>query len=164
MSIATYLPDDQIKLGSNFIILVGPPGSGKSSFAKEIADTDASWVIVSPDVIREEVNKDASDQSNSIEVFRIVYENLERYLDDGYNVIYDATNCRSIYRIKILNAIKKYANKIVCLVSSASMSDCLAQNNKRSRVVPEDVIERMYFTLKKHPPTLNEGYDIIARF
>lgn len=164
MSINMYLTPDEVKLGSNFIILVGPPGSGKSSFAEEIKKTDDSWIVVSPDKIRESINGDASDQKNNVEVFKVVYQNLEDYLSDGYNVVYDATNCRAVYRVKILNAIKKYTNKCVCLVSSTSISECFERNAARNRVVPEDVIERMYFTLKKHQPTLSEGYDVIARF
>lgn len=154
-----------LEKGKNFFMLVGPPGSGKSTMAKQLQDSeDANTIIVCPDDIREELSGDATDQSRNVEVFEKVYERLVMHLDSGFNVIYDATNCRSNYRFKILNTIKPHANKIVCLMSTTSIVECINRNSQRDRFVPERVIENMYFTLKKHPPTLFEGYDMIVAF
>lgn len=146
------------------VIMCGPPGSGKTTLAKRIADTRPNYYIISPDDIREELTGDPNDQSKNIEVFDKVYNRIGLYLDQGCNVIYDATNCRSNYRTRILDACANCSNKIIALVSTVPIYKCIQQNENRERHVPEDIIEKMYFTLRKHPPTLFEGFDILIRF
>lgn len=157
------LSEKQLVCGGNLVILVGPPGCGKSTYAKDLAMSDNNWVIVSPDDIRSEVTGDAGDQTQNTLVFSKVYKDIIESLNRGFNVIYDATNCRSAYRHKILDLVDGHTNKIVCVVFTTSISDCLRHNAQRDRNVPENVIERMYFTLKKHPPTIFEGYDAIVK-
>ena len=62
--------------GANLVILVGPPCSGKSTFAKELAKEDHNWIIISPDTIREEITGNIHDQSKNTLVFDRVYNDL----------------------------------------------------------------------------------------
>ena len=150
--------------GGILVMLVGPPGAGKSTIAENIKNEYMNFEIVCPDKVREEVTGDANNQSRNTEVFGKVYNKLIELLADGSNVIYDATNCRSIYRYKILDVCKDYFKKVICVVVTTNIGDCLERNRTRyERNVPEDVIENMYFTLKKHPPTIFEGYDAIFK-
>ena len=150
--------------GGIFVIMVGPPGSGKTTIATKL-ESDYGFVRICPDDIREEITGNASNQDRNEEVFAKVYSRLSEYLNQGFNVVYDATNCRTAYRFKILNVVQGLTDKIICMVSTTSIGDCLERNkNRYERNVPEDVIERMYFTLKKHPPTIFEGYDVIVGF
>lgn len=153
-----------LKKGSNFIMMVGPPGAGKTKIADDICNQFENFTIVSPDKIREEITGDMRNQGQNDIVFGEVYIRLKTKLDEGFNVIYDATNCRTTYRYKILDVVRGHTEKIICVMSTTPMSECLRRNDERDRFVPEDVIERMYFTLKKHPPVIFEGYDAIVRF
>lgn len=148
--------------GGILLMLVGPPGSGKSTFANELKQAE-NWVVISPDDIRDELIDGEYDKTHNVMIFSRVYSELVENLDKGFNVVYDATNCRNVYRHKILDVVSGHTNKIVCVVFTTSISDCLRHNAQRDRNVPENVIERMYFTLKKHPPTIFEGYDAIVK-
>lgn len=153
---------------SYFIMLVGPPGCGKSTFAELLKNRDPNnrWIIISTDAVREEVCGvgHRSDMSRDREVFKHVFERIENGLKSGDNVIYDATNYLIRYRINIMKVASKYATKKLCMVSSLPLSKILMQNANREYSVPEDVVERMYLNLRSHQPTLSEGYDAIARF
>lgn len=149
--------------GGIFIMLVGPPGAGKTSYANKIKKKYMNFEIISPDEIRKELTGNANDQSRNQEVFDKVYSRIAAYLSEGYNVVYDATNCRTAYRTKVVDFCSELATHMVCVIFTTSVSTCIQRNNERSRVVPEDVIENMWFTLKKHPPTIYEGYDAIFR-
>lgn len=159
-----FLNNLDLEHGGNLIIMVGPPCSGKTTVAEKIINEFDNFIVVSPDKIREEVTGSMNNQSQNEVVFGRVYNQLNTYLENGQNVIYDATNCRSTYRYKIIDVCKDHAYKIICLMSTTPISECIRRNNKRNQFVPEDVIEKMYFNLRKHPPIIFEGYDLIARF
>lgn len=145
-------------------MLVGPPGSGKSTLAEQIRTEQMNFEIVCPDDIRKELTGDASDQDHNTEVFTKVYGRISMCLNEGSNVIYDATNCRSTYRYKIIDVARKAGcKKIICICMTAPIGECLEWNRNRDRVVPEKVIENMYFALRKHPPTIFEGFDAVIK-
>ena len=89
---------------SKFIMMVGLPGSGKSTVADKYYP-NAVWV--SSDAIREELWGDASDQRNP----EVVFEEMERRtleaLNDYHDVVYDATNLHSRTRKKLVTSIKR---------------------------------------------------------
>ena len=164
MNINDYVTPRDVVQGGVFIIMVGPPGCGKSTIAEKIVNTYSNFVIVSPDDIRKELLGNERVQKHNDEVFAVVYKRLSTYLNEGRNVIYDATNCRTTYRLKILDFCRPIAKKVICLVSTVPMSECLRRNKTREYNVPESVIERMYINLTRHSPTVFEGYDVIIRF
>ena len=149
--------------GGIFIMLVGPPGAGKTSYAERLKKKYMNFEIISPDEIRKEMTGDEHDQSHNVEVFGKVYSRISTYLAEGYNVIYDATNCQSNYRTRILDYCSKDAKIIFCINFTTSIAMCIDRNRSRSKPVPEEIIENMWFSLKKNPPTIFEGYDAIFK-
>lgn len=163
MDINIGLSSEEIFNGGNLIMLVGPPGSGKSTLARTIQSDFINFEIVCPDDIRQEITGDATNQEHNKEVFNKVYSRIAAYLNNGSNVVYDATNCRPIYRQKVITAMRESCKKIVCVCMTTPISDCLTNNHGRDRNVPENVIENMYFSMRKHPPTIFEGFDAIVK-
>lgn len=155
-----------LRRGSNIIMLVGPPACGKTTFASEIMSdySDIEWAYISPNGIRKQFVKDGAESISSKMVFDKVYKDIEAALKDGKNVIYDATNCNKQYRKKIMRFIDDKCNQAVCLVSAATLTDCLRRNGTFSRPMKEDLIERIYIELWSNPPDISEGYSMIATF
>jgi predicted kinase len=165
-----YFTENELAAGSIFIMLVGAPASGKTTFAnnlaKEYSNTDYGFKIVSPDNIRRELGFLEYRREDNSKVFAIVYNKLTELLDDGENVIYDATNCNRKDRNKIMHVVEGFYNKSVCLVSETNFLTCCNRNTQRSEEykVPQDILERMYLSLMNNPPHIFEGYDVIGRF
>lgn len=77
-----------------FVMMVGLPASGKSTYAKELAE-EMKAVICSSDAIRKELYDDENSQNNNEEVFKLLHSRIKECLREGKNVIYDATNINS---------------------------------------------------------------------
>ena len=147
---------------NKFYMLAGLPGSGKSSLAKKIteeADRHAETVLIGSDRIREELFGDASVQDDPDRVFGLMRARTLKALKSGRDVIYDACNVSSKRRRVFLQNLKKLDCEKVCIITGTPFDLCLARNAARHRVVPEEVIERMYTTWKT--PAFFEGWDDI---
>ena len=80
---------------AKLILPIGISGSGKSYiYNKDYKDC----IQVSPDLIREELTGDISNQSRNKDVFRIAFERVDEYLNKGQDVFFDATNVNKSQR------------------------------------------------------------------
>ena len=73
-------------------ILIGLPGSGKSTYCKEKRESNSNSVYLSSDKIREELYGNESIQGNPAEVFTLMQSRAIEALKNGIDVFYDATN------------------------------------------------------------------------
>ena len=85
-----------------FVMMVGLPASGKSTYVKELAE-EMRAVICSSDAIRKELCGDENSQDNNEEVFKLLHSRIKECLKKGVNVIYDATNINSKRRRAFLS-------------------------------------------------------------
>ena len=149
----------------NLYYLVGLPGSGKSTYAKDIAKENGA-IHLSSDEIREKYGYDGGDASKHNDVFTEMFNDTLHYLSSGRDVIYDATNVKYKDRISFLdklrdNGISDDINK-KCIVMATPVVECKKNNHKRERIVPEEVIDRMYKSYQ--PPYYSEGWDSIEYY
>ena len=80
---------------ARLILPIGISGSGKSYiYNKDYKDC----VQVSPDLIREELTGDISNQTKNKEVFKLAFERVDEYLNKGQDVFFDATNVNKSQR------------------------------------------------------------------
>lgn len=83
---------------SRLILPIGISGSGKSYiYNKDYKDC----VQVSPDLIREELTGDISNQTKNKEVFKLAFERVDEYLNNGKDVFFDATNKERVLQTNI---------------------------------------------------------------
>lgn len=151
-----------------FIMLIGLPGSGKSTWAESfIRDRPDGWfkgdfpefAYHSSDAIREELFGDEEDQTHNVEVFEEMRKRVKRDLSDGKSIIYDATNLSKRRRIAFLREIKSFNVVKQAILFITPYKQCLAQNAKRNRVVPDHAMRKMYMSFE--PPHFSEGWDSI---
>lgn len=142
---------------NKLIMMVGLPGSGKSTVAKELSNKEDA-VLHSSDDLREELFGDADNQDNNELIFQELHGRVSRDLQKGRSVVYDATNASYKKRKAFLEGLKMECYK-ECYMVAAPYEKCLRQNSRRSRKVPEKVIEKMYLGI--FIPQYFEGWDHI---
>ncbi len=143
-----------------FIVMVGLPGSGKSTIAKEIADKNPNTIILSSDTYRETLCGDVTDQSKNELVFNTLYRDLMFYLMQGKNCIFDATNVTMKDRKRVLEVVKNLAvNKIAYFVDTPH-DECWERDKNRERTVGFGVIHK--FLCRFQFPQKFEGFDQIV--
>ena len=150
---------------AKLILPIGISGSGKSYiYNKDYKDC----VQVSPDLIREELTGDISNQSKNKEVFKLAFERVDEYLNKGQNVFFDATNVNKGQR---KNFTDKYIDTDVEVISDVEVIYVILPANidlswKRIRKDIRDNKNRSdvpYFALvrqkEQYDKTLELGFD-----
>jgi predicted kinase len=142
-----------------FIMLVGIPGSGKTTYAECYMKRYESTKHISSDAIRKELYGDENCQEDHNKVFTIMRDRTLEALRNGYDVLYDATNVSRKNRKSILDQLPPYVTK-ECMIIWASIEDCIKRDAARERTVGEDVI--MKIVKRFEAPWYDEGFDRIA--
>ena len=137
----------------NLIVLRGCPGAGKSTWIKE---NGLEQYTLSPDNIRmlasapilTETNTDATiSQENETYVWSLLYELLEKRMQNGDFTIIDATHSRSTDFSRYNSLCESYRyRKYVVSFTDVPKEVCIERNHNRDayKKVPDDVIEKMY--------------------
>lgn len=143
------------------IMLVGIPGSGKTTYAMEFLKLNMKTVYLSSDKIREELWGDESVQGDNNEIFTLMQNRAIEALNNGMNVIYDATNVTRKDRSYIISLCPEFV-KIEAHIIWAPIETCIERDAARDRTVGKAVIDKM---LKRfQPPFYDEGFDEIEVF
>lgn len=157
-------------------ILIGNIGSGKSTFAKEYAEK-ANAIIFSSDKIRKNlfeenvIQNDHSFKENQI-VFEILYQKIAESMQEGCNIIFDATNLTCKDRKTILDLGKEYKYKIIGRLFLLNDEECERRvinrqnTDKESHYIedPMSVIKRYSEKLKNNMPKFEEGFTQIVTY
>ena len=154
---------------NELLVLIGCPGSGKSTFAKKLCKENKNCIHVSRDDIRFSlIDPDKEEYfSKEDEVFRIFTNKISNALKQkDVFVIADATHINPASRSKLVHNLDIDLNTINInyIFFNASLEDCLKNNEKRKGTkfyVPRDVIRRMHFQLEE--PTMEELNHIAKR-
>lgn len=146
------------------IMTIGLPGSGKSTYAKNIEITNPDGrttrpVIHSSDALRKELYGDEAIQGDNGKLFNELHVRIKRDLSSGKDVVYDATCLKKKTRIQFISELKNINCEKYCICFATTFDACLHNNNQRERKVPVDVIKRMQMSFA--PPDFNEGFDYI---
>lgn len=142
---------------TEFIMLVGLPASGKSTYAEKLKKE--GYNVHSSDAIREELTGDVNTQDKNTEVFSILHSRIKDDLKSGISCVYDATNMSMKRRKAFLDSIKKYECYKKCVLFVAPVETCKDRNDNRDRKVPNEAFDKM---LRQFDiPMKYEGWDEI---
>ena len=140
------------------IVLGGLPASGKSTYAEMLVES-GKFQRVCPDLIRKAFYGDENIQGDGKRVFNTAFHDLKEYGSIGANVIFDATNINANRRKELVKSMRGYFDIIIFKWFKTPLDICKDRNAKRDRVVPEEVLKRMWFNFEV--PTMEEGWDYI---
>ena len=140
------------------ILMVGAPGSGKTTAAKKISEKLGNIPVVSSDKVRETLYGNEATQGKSADVFKEVFRLVNENLDKEYICILDATNCEQWARWSAI--AHTLPNRVIYIMMEENADILKERNAARDRKVPEKVINRMLRSLKNHYPTEEEAKNL----
>ncbi len=138
------------------VLLIGLPGSGKSTWAS------GKKGVLSSDALRELLADDPDNQNIHALVFRVMRDLLKHRLKLQRPVTYiDATNLTPKDRRPYIKLASSFDAGIEAVFFDVPTEECIRRNRGRERIVPDDVIRAMAKRLV--PPDLKEGFSKILQ-
>jgi predicted kinase len=151
-----------------YTMLIGVPGSGKSSWRQANAGPDS--VIISSDDIIEDIAKQRGQTYSEVFSEVIDYatdlmaENIKMALANGQDVIHDQTNLRANTRVKKLRGVPDSYKKVAVFFPTPDQEELTRRlNSRHGKTIPDNIVKNMCDTIQM--PTRAEGFDqiIIAK-
>ena len=152
------------------ILLIGLPGSGKSSLTGSMQRSCSNLIVISTDAIRAKLFGNEAVQGEWLLIWREVGQQFQQAAQriqqgGGKTAIYDATNAKRSHRKEVIALARSIGfTHITFLWLDVPLSLCLQRNQQRDRQVPEEVIHRMYRQLSDAPPSLREGIECLIQY
>lgn len=151
-------------------VLIGLPGSGKSTWADFFMGFDPPYGLIATDRIRAQLYGNEAIQGNWGVIWAEVTAQFDCHVEriragTWGGSLYDATNTRRRDRRLVIQTARQAGfNTIFGMWLDVPLATCLARNQSRSRQVPPVVIERMARQLTGAPPHWREGFTGLFRY
>lgn len=151
----------------DFIVLVGYPCSGKSSWTKMYCEKNPNTIVISLDdtILKhysiEDYNNNIFDHKRMEKI--MIQEMLTSIKESKSNIIIDKTNCTIKSRNRVLATVNNSKYKITCNVFHVDQETFIERNNERfndtGKYIPLSTF--YFFSSIYEQPTYNEKIDVI---
>ena len=157
MNTSSSLPPPLVIPPESLVVLAGPAGSGKSTFARRhFLPTQ----IVSSDALRGWVSDDEGNQRVSATAFRLLYTLVHMRLRLRRLTVVDSTALAARSRRDFVRVARRYGVPVVLILLVADRALCLERDARRRRQVGAAVIDRQLAALAAALPRVEqEGFD-----
>ncbi len=136
-------------------MLIGIPGSGKSTYAQTLGKP-----VLSLDGIRQELYGDERELGSARETDRVLRERLEKLARAGEDAVLDATHVSAQRRSRMIRLARRLGyDRIVGVWFRTPIGVCLKRNRERPNALPDFVLFKMQKDLNRQPPAVEEGFD-----
>jgi predicted kinase len=142
-----------MKKNSQILILIGAPGSGKSTFARYFIRTEENWMRLCRDDFRAMNFTGALLSKYEENLISDVFDAaIETLLVKKYSVLLDATHCRAEYLnhyIEKFGALADISFKVFECGTDELIARCTKRHAETGRYIPENVIRRFVNDLEE---------------
>lgn len=157
------------------VALIGPPGAGKSTLARQLAAGLPDAVVLSLDATRAALSPhgDEADQAVTETAVHAWHAAIDVELARGRTVIADATSAVAAHRQQLLALAAEHDAPTTAVVVLPSLEEVQARNATRpakpgacgySRRVPAEIVAAMHATITAEVSTLAaEGWGAVRR-
>ena len=147
-------------------LLIGPPGSGKTTMSKLMAPL-LNAEVLSTDFIRKELYGDETCQGEWSEIENRLHSQLKEFVNQGKSVLIDATHAKRPWRLSYTQRIElSQPVEWIGWWMKTPLDICLDWNASRNAKVPEELIHRFNAALshKYFCPERAEGFSVVVEF
>jgi len=149
----------------SLILLVGPPGCGKTTYIKTMDEAKESFVVSRDEIVMElGGSKSYLENWRNVdqkEVDRKLNDRFQKFLNSDKHILIDMTNMSKKSRRKWINPARRKGFNIIAIVFHTSHNDILKRNGERpGKVISLEVIHKMECAFWY--PTLEEVEKVIS--
>lgn len=134
------------------MLLIGAPGSGKSTVRERLVAQYPDLKVICMDDRRKELTGDANDQTRNNEVFSWQQRELNKAMEARQNTLVDATNTSRKLRKMLWEAARRNGALCSAIYFDIPLATLHERNKAREKRVPDDVVERFYYTMQSVLP------------
>src|SRR3990167_7775091 len=129
----------EITIDNNTLVLiVGLPGSGKSTFAQKYFPLDT---IISTDLLRQEITNNPGNQIISAKAFQLAGKIVDSRLQAGKIAVVDAQNLTEDTRAQFYQVAQKNGSRVVAIFLDIDPGESIARDKKRGEKVGASYIK-----------------------
>ena len=138
---------------ARMFLMCGHPGSGKSTYARELARKNG-FRYLSIDDMYATFNGDPTSHDNKFDVWMTFFRQIHAAEVAGQDVVIDTNAPTRADRFEFLNWFSSFEHYLIWIHASERL--CLENNKHRSRVIPEGQMKKLFGIFEA--PHFNEIY------